>query len=82
VKDKFQDLQEGRNIKIIKKNNKLIIIDFGPIKLKGNRPIEYYCHDFTTRKKLVINGSSSPIHWDENRSKISKRMTRKIAKSI
>jgi hypothetical protein len=82
VKDKFQDLQEGRNIKIIKKNNKLIIIDFGPIKLKGNRPIEYYCHDFTTRKTLVINSSSSPIHWDENRSKISKRMTRKIAKSI
>lgn len=78
----IQELQEVRNIKILKKNNKLIIIDFGPINVKGDRPIEYYCHDFTTRKTLVINSSSSPIHWDENLSKISRRMTRKIAKSI
>ncbi|MFT6921992.1 MAG: AAA+ ATPase superfamily predicted ATPase [Crocinitomicaceae bacterium] len=69
-------------LEILKKNNKLIIIDFGPINVKGDRPIEYYCHDFTTRETLVINSSSSPIHWDENLSKISRKMTRKIAKSI
>jgi AAA+ ATPase superfamily predicted ATPase len=76
------ELQEVRNIKLLKKGNKLIIIDFGPKNLKGNRPIEYYCYDFTTQKTLVINSSSSPIYWDENLSKISRRMTRKIAKSI
>jgi hypothetical protein len=80
--DDIKEIKETRDLRILKKKNKLIIIDFGPKNFKGDRPIELYCRDFKTKKTLVINSSSSVTQWDDNLQRVARKMTRKIAKSI
>jgi len=79
----IQELKKDRRITCKKKGTRLIIIDCGPRNGKTKeQAIEFYCHDFSTGKTLVINSSSSLIHWNDHLQTVSRKMRKGIVVSF
>lgn len=80
----IQLLLEDRDIRFTTTENLLVIADFGP-KTSTNTSrnyIEIFCYDFSFKRTLVINSSSSATVWVGNFQEVSSKFTRKLFKAV
>jgi hypothetical protein len=80
----IQLLLEDRDVQFVTTDKRLIIADFGP-KTATNPSrnyIEIFCYDFSIKRTLVINSSSSDVEWVGNFQEISRKFTRKLFKAV
>ena len=80
----IQLLLEDRDIRFTTTENLLVIADFGP-KTSTNTSrnyIEIFCYDFSIKRTLVINSSSSATVWVGNFQEVSSKFTRKLFKAV